>query len=93
MSGTSIAKKRNSQQHNVDSKYGFAGSTNNGKNNLPSNNNGTQNPTSAANESVDELPLPPHPNGAANIPQQQQAHTTNISSYFRLSFLFSKQKF
>ena len=67
MSGTSNMKKRSSQQQfNVDSKYGFAGSSNNSKSNLPSSNNGTQNNTNAANESVDELPLPPHPNAAAS---------------------------
>ena len=64
----------------MDSKYGFAGSSNNGKTNLPANNNGTQNPTNMVNESVDELPLPPHPNGGTNLPQQQQQHSTNVPS-------------
>ena len=32
------------------------------------------------NESVDELPLPPHPNGGTNISQQQQPHSTNVPS-------------
>ena len=62
----------------MDSKYGFAGSSNNSKTNLPSNTNGNQNPTNMVNESVDELPLPPHPNGVT--PQQQQPHSTNVPS-------------
>ena len=79
-SASTTAKKRNSQQHNVDSKYGFAGSSNsNSKTNLPSNsNNGVQNANNMANESVDELPLPPHPNGSASVPQQQ--HSSNVPS-------------
>ena len=76
MSGSSNTKKRNSQHHNVDSKYGFAGSTSNSKSSLPPNiNNGDPlqgaSNNVAANESVDELPLPPHPNAATISPQQQ----------------------
>ena len=81
MSGSSNTKKRNSQHHNVDSKYGFAGSTSNSKSSLPPNNNngaplqgGSNNV--AANESVDELPLPPHPNAATISPQQQPQTST-----------------
>lgn len=81
MSGSSNTKKRNSQHHNVDSKYGFAGSTSNSKSSLPPNNNGAPlqggSNNMAANESVDELPLPPHPN-AATISPQQQTQTSTI---------------
>ena len=85
MSGSSNTKKRNSQHHNVDSKYGFAGSTSNSKSSLPPNNNngaplqGVSN-NMAANESVDELPLPPHPNAATISPQQPQTSTIPASS-------------
>ena len=76
LSSSSTAKKRNSQ-HNMDSKYGFAGSANNGQSNYTPNTNGTQ--SNNVNESVDELPLPPHPNGAITNGQQQQ-HNTNVPS-------------
>ena len=81
MSSSSSAKKRNAQQQHVDSKYGFAG--NNSNNKTPNNNTGvtgTQKSVNMGNESVDELPLPPHPNAATSIPQQQQHSNTVPSS-------------
>ena len=76
VSSSSTSKKRNSQ-HNLDSKYGFAGGANNGQSNYNTpNTNGTQN--NNANESVDELPLPPHPNGG--VSNGQQSHQTNVPS-------------
>ena len=61
----------------MDSKYGFAGSTNNGQSNFPTNANGTKN--NNVNESVDELPLPPHPGGVESN-SQQQPHPINVAS-------------
>ena len=83
-SSTSGTKKRSTQQQHVDSKYGFAGNSTSSKTSLAPNNNagavGTQKSMNLANESVDELPLPPHPNGAASISQHQQQQSNNVPS-------------
>ena len=63
----------------MDSKYGFAGSANNGQSSFPiTNTNGAQN--NNANESVDELPLPPHPSGVGSNSQQHPINVPSSSS-------------
>ena len=67
----------------MDSKYGFAGNHGSSKTSLSANNNAgiaTKQPGTVVNESVDDLPLPPHPASSTANPNNAPLSSTVASN-------------